>query len=153
MRKKIFIVMSAMLIFGLAIAVFSYGNTTNLTAKAMACCCCSGDSCPMKKKDADGKVVASTHEGCDCCGDSCPMMKKDADGKTMKMDADSCPMMKKDADGKTMKMDADSCPMMKDDASATTGTAVKHEMKMANGKSCDCPCCHKAKVTKDAPAI
>ena len=170
MKKKIFLVISAMLVFGLAIVVYSSGTATDTSTVAASCCCCHGDSCPMKNKDASGKAAASTHEGCDCCeGDSCPMMKKDADGKPMKMDAASCPMMKKDAASATtaktegevscpmMKKDADGKPMKMDHTGSMSGMnhdMKKHDMKM-HGESCDCPCCHKAKDAekKDVPAV
>lgn len=154
--KKIFVVISAMLVFGLAVAVYSFASTADLSATAAACCCCSGDSCPMKTKDASGKETASCCDDCDCCkggAESCPTMKKDADGKLVKTaDHKECPMMKTGADAKTMKMDAaKECPMMKKDANgnpmrmdvdAPSGIEIKHDMKM-NGKTC--PCCHKAK--------
>jgi len=84
MKKRIFLVVAAMLVFGLAIVAFSYGTTNNATSTVATCCCCSGDSCPMKQKDASGKEIAATHENCDCCGggaESCPMMKGDASRK------------------------------------------------------------------------
>ncbi len=136
MKRNIFIVLAAMMVFGLAIAVYALNtNTTVETSAAVSCCCCSGDSCPMKGKNAVKADAATTtatadkHEGCCCKGDaaSCPMMK---DGK-MAADGDhSCPMMKAGAehkmDGKMddkmegmdhNKMAANgehSCPMMKD---------------------------------------
>jgi len=65
------------------------------------------------KKDADGKVVAGSHEN--CCGDadSCPMIKKDAAGKQVAGSGHSC----------CCCGDGESCPM-KDKAAAATVTAV-----------------------------
>lgn len=156
MKKKLILVISAMLVLGLAVVVFSYGTTNDVTATAAACCC-HGDSCPMKTKDASGKEVAGTHENCDCCkdgADSCPMMKKDADGKAMKMDGEhSCPMMNKDASATVpaamKKEGADSCPMMKGGAHKMD---AGHEMK-TNGTGHSCSCCSHNKEKKDAPAI
>ena len=169
MKKKILIVISAALVFGLAIVAFSYGTSGSTSATAASCCCCSGESCPMKTKDASGKETASCC-GADCCkgdGESCPMMKKDASGKETasccggdccKGGAESCPMMKKDASGATadQKHDPASCPMMKKDATASTGMDMKHNMKgmhhagmqAMHGEGCSCPCCHKENKEK-----
>lgn len=118
-----------MLVFGLAIVVYSSATTSDASATAAACCCCHGDSCPMKVKDASGKEVAATHEGCECCNG----------------DAASCPMMKKDADGK---------PVKAGEAAAISGTHIKHEMK-ADGSGCCCSCCHQThdKEKTAAPAL
>ena len=166
MKKKILIAASALLIFGLAIVALSYSGTSTESGTAMSCCCCSGESCPMKQKDAAGKEVAMSHENCDCCkgeGDSCPMMKKDAEGKPMKMDGASCCPMAKDGKHAGMKDHEASCPMMKkDDASGAKATDVKmhdmkgmdHDMKGMHGEGCSCACCnheHKDAVLKDAP--
>ena len=83
MRKRILVIASAVLVFGLAIAVYAFNTptTSNAAAKA-ACCCCKADSCPMKDKNATATTTttdaAAKHENCDCCGDSCPMKKGDA---------------------------------------------------------------------------
>lgn len=168
MKTKIFLVISAMLVFGLAVVVYSSATSTDLTTMAASCCCCHGDSCPMKQKSADAKDTASCCDDCDCCGESCPMMKKDANGNPIKMDAKNCPMMMKkdDATASTSapaaKTDEASCPMkMKDadgkpikmDNADATGMHNHHMNK--DGKSCDCSCCHKAKDTekKDAAAV
>jgi len=173
MNKKIFLAISAMLVFGLAIVVYASSSTANLTADTTAAssCCCHGDSCPMKSKSADGKESASHCENCDCChgdGESCPMMKAGADGKAAKMaHGKDCPMMNKTdassamatdvkSEGKTscpMKMkDADGKPIKMDNADATATHMKQHMGK--DGKSCDCSCCNKAKDTEKivAPA-
>lgn len=165
MKKKIFIVIAAMFVFGLAVVAFSYGTSNNISSTAASCCYCSGDSCPLKNKDASGKEAASCCDDCDCCkgdGASCPMMTKDAEGKTMKMDAASCPMMNKDAKGTAVKTDdAKECPMMKKDAdgklvkmddAAMSGMHMEHHTKM-DGKGCSC--CHhsKEKERSAAPAV
>ncbi len=159
MRMKLFIVMSAMLVLGLAIAAYSYGTAGNVLSGPPSCCCCSGDSCPMKtKKDASGKETTSCCD-MDCCkggAESCPMMKKDADGKPLKMEgASCCPMMKKDGSHADMK-DGETCPMMKKDGAASTTDAkndmstmhgdmkgMHHDMKGMHGEGCSCPCCQK----------
>lgn len=169
MKKKIFLVISAMLVFGLAVVAYSYGTAGSDPAAISSCCCCSGDSCPMKTKDASGKDAMSCCDA-DCCkggAESCPMMKKDADGKPMKMDGDACcPMMKKDGSHADMK-DGMSCPMMNKDASASASTDMKHDMhdmkgmhhadmKGMHGEGCSCPCCHKEKKeekVKDAAGV
>ena len=174
MKRKLFLVISAMMVFGLAIAVYALNtNTTIETSAAVSCCCCSGDACPMKGKNAAAKTdAAEKHEGCCCKGDgaSCPMMK---DGK-MAADGDhSCPMMKTGADHKMsmdskhadMKMEGDhSCPMMKDGKAhdmkdmksmdPMTHDMHKNMAASADGKSgCSCGCCAHGKEKKDAPAV
>ena len=149
MKRNIFIVLAAMMVFGLAIAVYALNtNTTVETSAAVSCCCCCGDSCPMMK---DGKMAAD--------GDhSCPMMKAGAehkrDGKMEgmkhgdKMAANgehSCPMMK---DGKAHDM--------KDMKSMDPKTHEMHKnmAASADGKSgCTCACCAHGKEKKDAPAV
>ncbi|MBK7392282.1 MAG: hypothetical protein IPI64_03145 [Chloracidobacterium sp.] len=157
MKKRIFVIASAVLVFGLAIAAYALNNsnTSHAVAKA-ASCCCKGDSCPMKDKNATADTVAK-HENCDCCGDSCPMKKGDATMAGMKMEgSESCPMMKGDAAQKTrgeMKMEnGESCPMMNGKADHKMDAGMKHEMK-ADGKGHSCACCDHAKEKKDAPAV
>ena len=77
MRKRILLVISVLLVLGMAIAAVAYQRTTLTTKSAMECCCCSGDSCPMKSKAAKGGESASCCDGDCCCkGEgSCPMKK------------------------------------------------------------------------------
>lgn len=103
MKTRILLVISALLVFGLAVAVYSFN--ANVSGKAgMSCCCKGADSCPMMKDKTAGKDSASCcgMEDCCCKGDSCPMMKDKTNGK----DGHSC--CAKDDAG------AESCPMMKD---------------------------------------
>lgn len=136
MKKRILLVISAMLLFGIGIAVFAY-NTTG-TDTAAAACCCKGDSCPMKKKDASATATtrekASCCDDCDCCkGDSCPMKKAGAASHAeMKMEGhESCPMMKK--------------------ADASASMTAHHEAAAKDG-TCSCACCAKHKTEKKTDA-
>jgi len=117
--KRLIIAISVLLVLGLAGAAIAY-NRTAVAETAMSCCCCSGDSCPMKK-DAASKDAAS------CCDDACCK-----DG--------SCAMMK-DGAAAAEHMPAD-CPMMKKgNASHATMTEAEHQAMQAEGKSCCCACC------------
>ena len=164
MRKRILVIASAVLVFGLAIAVYAFNTptTSNAAATKAACCCCSGDSCPMKDKNVSAAAktdTATKHENCDCCGDSCPMKKGDAAMAGMRTESsESCPMMKASADGNkdgVMKMEnGESCPMMKGNAAIKAEAGMKNETKAGDGKSCCCPCCSKkGNMTADAPAV
>lgn len=76
MKKRVFLVVAALLVLGLGVATFAYKQSSN--ASTLAISCCKGDSCPMKK-DASGKETASCCDDCDCCkGASCPMKNKGA---------------------------------------------------------------------------
>ena len=161
MRNKIILLVGAILVFGLAFA--AYAINTTVTADAAKTCCCSGDSCPMKNKDAAGKQTASTSDqGCSCCGDSCPMKNKDASGAQVKCDCcgDSCPMITGQADDKGTKADSGrhagvvmaegkSCPMMKAEGGHKMEAGMKHEMSADGTMSC----CKKAKTTAANPAL
>lgn len=100
MKKKILIALTAILILGLAAAAYAF-NKTNVSSKtASSACCCSGDSCPMKSKDAKttgGEKQASCCDKDDCCckGDSCPM-KKQGENTSANCCGDSCPMKDKE---------------------------------------------------------
>ena len=165
MRHRSILTITTLFVLGFGIAGFASGGPTGVFP-TVSCCCCSGDSCPMKK-DAAGKSVAAGHENCDCCigdGASCPMMKKGDNAAAGEHaccccggDGESCPMMKKgenvSADMKTGE--GPSCPMMKKgDGDADAGMMHEHHMKMADGSACSCPCCQHDNMekTQAAPA-
>jgi hypothetical protein len=81
-------------------AVFAGVTRTFTSAKATSCCCCKGDSCPMKDKSkttADAK--SSCCDDCDCCkGDSCPMKMKHDQKDSMAMPMDDKSGDKKSCD-------------------------------------------------------
>lgn len=138
MKRNILLAIAVMFALSIGAAVYAY-NSTTITNATAASCCCKGDSCPMKSKDA--KAMADAKESCckdDCCkGDSCPMKAK-ADSSTATATAadskHSCPMMK---DG---KMSADHHKEMKD---------MDHKnMKHDGEHSCGCACCANHKETK-----
>ena len=116
--KRIILAISVLLVLGLAGAAIAYNRTNVETAAAS--CCCSGDSCPMKK-DAAGKEAATCCDE-DCCkGDSCRMK---AGAAAAAHHPDNCPMKGKDGQ-----------------ASHDTMTEAQHEAMKADGKSCCCSCC------------
>ena len=133
MKKKIFLVFSVMMVLGLAVAIFALNTSSRTERTAMSCCCCSGDSCPLKDKNAAARSdAAATTDGCSCCGDSCPM-KKSNDAKTGSASGD-------------MK----DCPMMK----AHAGDTMRHDAKVGeDGKAHSCSCCEHGMDKKDAPAV
>ena len=98
MKKKILLTFMAVFFLGIGVAAFAYNTAGTAGRTAMSCCCCHGDSCPMKSKDSATGEKASCCDNCDCCkGDSCPMKKKgdatqapNADAKDNKADAKSC---------------------------------------------------------------
>jgi hypothetical protein len=146
MKKKIYILTAAVMIFGLAIAVYAFKSTVVDTEKSSVSCC-SGDSCPMKKKKADTGEKVSCCDTCDCCKDGKCKMKKDGEAKAShseaghKMaDGESCPMMK-DGHHKMMKEGMHS---MKE-----KGEHQGHAAKADGHAGCDCgcPCCGTEKKT------
>ena len=80
MKRKYVSALAVSALLGLSIVSFANAQASNSLSSWMSCC--GSDSCPMKKKDANGKEV-SCCDNCDCCkdgkctGDSCPMKKKD----------------------------------------------------------------------------
>ena len=119
--KRLILAISVLLVLGLAAAAIAY-NRTAVAETAMSCCCCSGDSCPMKKDSASKDTASCCKDG--CCKDGTCAMKKDGAGSAEQMPAD-CPMMKK-KDGQ---------------ASHATMTEAEHQAMQADGKSCCCACC------------
>lgn len=76
MNKKLILVIFALLLLGIGAASFAY-QTDIEKQTAMSCCCCGGDSCPMKNKDKASADAKSCCDNCDCCkGDNCPMKTK-----------------------------------------------------------------------------
>ena len=145
MKKKILLFASAILVFGLAIAVYAL-NTSVIEQTATQSCCGKGESCPMKGKHSASTDPASMHSNCDHKdGDAaCPMMKdgamKDHSTKTDGMSADH-PLM----EGK------ESCPMMKD--GAMKGHSMHGDAAKASGGKDGCPCCTKGMESKTTPAV
>src|SRR5438045_9343684 len=73
--KRLILAISVLLVLGLAVAAIAY-NRSAVVETAMSCCCCSGDSCPMKK---DGTATADSCCNDGCCKDgSCAMTKDGA---------------------------------------------------------------------------
>ena len=146
MKKKILLFASAILVFGLAIAVYAL-NTSVIEQTATQSCCGKGESCPMKGKHSASTDPASMHSNCDHKdGDAaCPMMKDGAMADhAMKMDGkESCPMMK---DGKAHDM--------KDMKSMDPKTHDMHKnMAATSGGKDGCPCCTKGMESKTTPAV
>lgn len=154
MRKRILLAIAALMVFGLAIAAFAY-TTTNAPKNGGMDCCCKGDSCPMKSKDAAGKETASCCDKEDCCckGDSCPMKGKDAAGKESasccsKDGADSCPMKARDESKSADKAKPSCCD--KEDSAAPKKEAeavkpatidMKNVVVASSAEGCCCSCC------------
>src|SRR6187431_684946 len=119
--KRLILAISVLLVLGLAAAAIAY-NRTAVSETAMSCCCCSGDSCPMKKDSASGETASCCDNG--CCKDGSCAMKKDGAASAEHMPAD-CPMMKH-KDGEALH---------------ATMTEEQHQAMQADGKSCCCACC------------
>ena len=136
MKKRTIATLVVLVLFALTIAAFAYTNSSNVVA-GKACCCKSGDSCPMKSKDDKGGEHAKMSccakhdgdakaEGHSCCGDSCPMKKGEKSSTAVAASADG-----HDCCGCC----GDSCPMKKKEGAAATSAT--------GDKSCcdDCDCC------------
>ena len=127
MKSKVLVIFTAVLLFGLGLAVYAYNSNISLTETITSCCSCCGDSCPMKSPEAKA-TGEKTH---DCC---------------CKGGADSCPMKSKDA-----KSGDESCPMMKDAKMSEMHTGMvemDHTDHAKSGDSCSCSCCGHNKETK-----
>src|SRR5215208_2937067 len=88
--KRLILAISVLLVLGLAGAAIAY-NRSAVAETAMSCCCCAGDSCPMKKDAASKDAASCCDDG--CCKDGSCAMKKGGAASTENMPAD-CPMMK-----------------------------------------------------------
>lgn len=83
MKRRILIVISVIALFAFTIAAYAYTRSSVATERAISCCCCEGDSCPMKKKEASDSERASCCDNCDSCkGDACPMKKTEGASTT-----------------------------------------------------------------------
>lgn len=147
MKRNILLAIAVVFTLSIGAAVYAFNSTSTTTNSAAVSCCCKGDSCPMKSKDA--KASADAKESCckdDCCkGDSCPMKKGDASttataaGTATAADAKhSCPMMK---DG---KMSAEHHKDMK---------GMNHADMKDGHEGCSCVCCGHDKAKTETPAV
>jgi hypothetical protein len=86
MKKKVLIVLSALLVFGLVAVTFAYNRANNTSQSSEA------SSCPMHKQTASTDATQNDS----CCGmaDCCKDGKCSMDGACCK-DKDSCPMKQK----------------------------------------------------------
>ena len=125
MKKKVFLVIAAMIVLGLGLAVYAFNSTqTTSQTTVAACCSCCGDSCPMKSKDAtvsDVKMTAENGHDCSCCGDSCPMKSSGATASVSSTDAKIAA-----ESGHDCSCCGDSCPM-KHNADAATDCPMHHK--------------------------
>jgi hypothetical protein len=129
MTRKLYIVISALLVLGLATFIFAVNRAGASAAPSIGdkSCCAKKDACPMKDHKA-GENKAS------CCGDCCKDGKCDMKkhGENAASCCENCACCK----------DKDSCPMKgkkeghpDHPAAATTS---------ADGESCcGCACCGK----------
>jgi hypothetical protein len=89
MKKRILLALTAVLVLGLAAAVYALNQTHN-SHQRTADCCTKSDSCPMKNQRHHTQTTAEKASCCDmddcCCkGDACPM-KKNAEKETVSVD-------------------------------------------------------------------
>ncbi|QQS32024.1 MAG: hypothetical protein IPM50_10100 [Acidobacteriota bacterium] len=138
MKKKLAIFMAAIMVFGLAFAVYAYTSNTTTSDKKASCCdkMKDGESCPMKMgKAATGEKTAAGEKasccGCDCCGDCCAGHAEKTTAEGTKADGKSCPMM----NGEGHKMAAD---------------AVHAEKGANECCGCSCACCAGKKKAETA---
>jgi hypothetical protein len=128
-------VVIALIVTGLAMATSAWSIGSR--EEATAACCCSGESCPMKKKGVSAtKTTATGHKATCCKDDSCPMKNKDASANDAATSCDKCECCK-----------ADSCPMKKSEHHEMTDPKMKHAEKH-DGKTSCCACCEKHKDGK-----
>lgn len=90
MKKQTLLAIAALMIFGLGAGTLAYQQTNGTAKTAMSCCCCKGDSCPMKAKgekaqtvgaDMKNVIVVSSDEG--CCGSCCKGEKEKKDAPAL----------------------------------------------------------------------
>ena len=141
MKKKVIILISAVLVFGLAVVAYSVTTSSAKSKAPTSCCamkdcckdgvckmggeCCKNhESCQMHKKESKEMSAMHNHEGkAECCKDGKCSMNSDCckDG-VCKMGCckdGKCEMQahKKDGEATAMKGDCcqgkDSCPMHK----------------------------------------
>ncbi len=93
MRKRILIVLSALLLFGLFAAVYAFNNTNKAASS----------TCPMMQNQSAAGVAGEQKDSCcgmaDCCKDGKCSMGGACCGDCCK-DKDSCPMKKQKAESK-----------------------------------------------------
>ena len=119
MKSKILIALTAVLVLGLAMAVYAF-NKTNDAGKntATASCCAKKDDCPLKSKAAQTTAENHSTDSCcdnaDCCckTGACPMK---ASGEKSAADCcgnccgGSCPMKNKQTETAVNQTKAESC--------------------------------------------
>ena len=83
MKRKFFIVLTAVFVLGLAMAVYAFNKTNVADKSAKTSCCSKTDSCPVKSHNASqthtNNVACCDRDDC-CCktGDACPLKNKEA---------------------------------------------------------------------------
>src|SRR5688500_14350111 len=136
-RRTTRLMIIVLTVVGLVVTISAIG-VGSLTDTPAACCCSSGESCPMKTKDiASAKKASAIDHKCGCCtAGSCSMKKTAAAAndpvKDSAMSCDKCACCKGGA-----------CSMKKGDHHESTKTNTNHPDKAHDpGKAC-CSCCHK----------
>ena len=108
MKKRFLIVLSALLVFGLAAVAFAYNQANNTNQN-------SATSCPMHQQtaSANGEHSASCCGMADCCKDG-----KCSIGGACCKDKDSCPMKQQGESKATSDMDMSKVTFVGGDSSA-----------------------------------
>lgn len=107
MKKKVIAALTVVFALCLALTVYAFNQSSEVSVKTSASCCTKKDSCPMKDKQKSAEK-SSCCDKSDCCGkgDSCPMKtngEKPEGKKCCSKDGDSCPM-KKDSEKQTVSV-------------------------------------------------